>query len=93
MKRGLGILVENVGAPWVPCFVRGTKSIRRARNPETPMELWIGPPTYPVGVDSLRAGGLDTSAIQNRIGELYLAQVRALSQRAQEYRPLPDYEA
>ena len=93
VKRGLGILVENVGAPWVPCLVRGTKSISQARNPETPMELWIGPPSYPVGVESLRAAGLDASAIQTRIGELYLAQLRALSQRAQEHRPLPDYEA
>jgi hypothetical protein len=57
------------------------------------MELWIGPPTYPVGVEALRAGGLDASAIQNRIGDLYLAQLHALSQRAQEYRQLPDYEA
>jgi cytidylate kinase len=93
VKRGLGILVESVGAPWVPCFVRGTASMRTARNPETPMELWIGPPSYPIGVDALRASGLDSSAIQSRIGDLYLAQIRALSQRAQEYRPLPDYEA
>lgn len=92
VKRGLGILVENVGAPWVPCFVRGTASMRIARNPETPMELWIGPPSYPVGVEALRATGLDASTIQSRIGELYLAQVHALSQRAQEFRPLPDYD-
>jgi cytidylate kinase len=92
VKRGLGILVENTGAVWVPCFVRGTRSVAGARNPETPMELWIGPPSYPIGVEALRAGGLDSSAIQSRIGDLYLAQLRALSQRAQEYRPLPDYE-
>jgi 1-acyl-sn-glycerol-3-phosphate acyltransferase len=93
IKRGLGILVENAGTPWVPCFVRGTESVRAARNPERPMELWIGPPSYPVGVEALRATGLDSSAIQTRIGDLYLAQLHALSQRAQEHRPLPDYEA
>ena len=92
VKRGLGILVESAGAPWMPCFVRGTSSVRTARNPETPMELWLGPPSYPHGVEALRATGLDAGVIQTRVGELYLAQIRALSQRAQEYRPLPDYE-
>lgn len=93
IKRGLGILVESVGAPWVPCLVRGTRSLRQARDPETPMELWIGPPTRPVGVDALRASGLEPAAIQSRIGELYLAQLHAMLQRAQEFRPRPDYRA
>lgn len=93
VKRGLGILVESVGAPWVPCLVRGTVSLRQARKTGTPMELWIGPPSDPVGVDAMRASGLEPAAIQSRIGELYLAQLRALMQRAQEFRPRPDYEA
>lgn len=87
VKRGLGILVESAGVPWVPCLVRGTRSIREARRPGDAMELWIGPPSYPVGIEALRASGLDSAAIQSRVGALYLAQIEALSQRAQEHRP------
>ena len=39
-----------------------------------------------------RKHGLDESEIQGRIGGLYHAQLQSLMQRAQEYRPLPDYE-
>jgi cytidylate kinase len=93
VKRGLGILVGSAGAPWVPCMVRGTASARRARDPRFPMELWIGPPSYPSGIGALRAAGLQDAAIQARIGELYLAQIQALMQRAQEHRPRADHEA
>jgi cytidylate kinase len=93
VKRGLGVLVESVGAPWLPCLLRGTVSARQGRRPETPMEVWIGPPSHPVGVEALRAAGLDSPAIQTRIGELCLAQYLALAQRAHEHRPLPDYVA
>ena len=91
IRRGLGILVESAGAPWVPCMVRGTTSARLARDPERPMELWIGPPSYPTGISAMRASGMEDSQIHARIGELYLAQIHALMQRAQEHRPLPDY--
>ena len=30
IKRGLGILVESVGAPWLPCLLRGTVSAKDA---------------------------------------------------------------
>jgi len=93
VKRGLGILVESAGSPWVPCMVRGTASARRARDPRFPMELWIGPPSYPSGIGALRAAGLQDASIQARIGELYLAQIQALMQRAQEHRPRADHEA
>ena len=93
VKRGLGILVETSGVPWVPCMVRGTTSARQARDPRHPMELWIGPPSYPHGIDAMRAAGLEDGLIQGRIGELYLAQIHALMQRAQEHRLRPDYEA
>ena len=39
----------------------------------------------------MRASGMEDSQIHARIGELYLAQIHALMQRAQEHRPLPDY--
>ena len=91
VKRGLGILVESVGAPWLPCLLRGTLSLKEARNPATPMELWMGPPSWPVGVEAMRASGVDTAAIQSRVGELYLSQLHALMQRAQEHRPLDGY--
>ena len=55
------------------------------------MELWIGPPSYPTGISAMRASGMEDSQIQARIGELYLAQIHALMQRAQEHRSLPDY--
>ncbi|RKZ13899.1 hypothetical protein DRQ32_00590, partial [bacterium] len=92
VKRGLGILVESAGVPWLPCLVRGTGSLRAAHHRDRPMELWMGPPSYPVGIEALRASGLDSDQIQDRIGELFLAQLHALGQRAQEHRPRPEYE-
>lgn len=87
MKRGLGILSLSTGAPWLPCYVRGTTRPWAAISGEWPLELWIGPPSWPRAADALRARGYDESALQGRIGELYLAQVRAFQQHAEAIRP------
>lgn len=86
VKRGLGILVMATDAPYLPCFVRGTtRSGHALRGVGDAMELWLGPPTVLRGLDALRRQGFDDSALQARIGELYLAQIRALSHRAEHF--------
>lgn len=88
MKRGLGILSLSTGAPWLPCYVRGTTRPWAAISGEWPLELWIGPPSTPRAADALRARGCEEAELQSRIGELYLAQVRAFQQWAEAVRPL-----
>lgn len=86
VKRGLGLLVMATGVPYMPCYVRGTtRSGRALRLPGRgqAMELWLGPATELRGLDALRGQGLDEATIQARIGELYLAQIRALAHRAE----------
>lgn len=84
VKRGLGILAMATGTPYIPCFVRGTtRSGHALRGMGDAMEVWLGPPTILRGLDALRGQGLDDAALQQRIGELYLAQIRALSHRAE----------
>jgi len=46
------------------------------------MELWIGPPTHLRALERL-SRDLDEATIQARIGQLYLAQLRALYARAE----------
>ena len=87
MKRGLGILALSTEAPWIPCFVRGTTRPWAALSTLTPMELWMGPPTHARAAEALRARGMDEPTLQARIGDLYLAQVRALAHRAETVRP------
>ena len=86
IKRGLGLLAMTTGAPYLPCFVRGTTQTRRAlRGVGGSFELWIGPPTVLRGIPALRAQGLDDAQIQARIGELYLAQIHELAHRAERF--------
>ena len=56
------------------------------------LSLWIGPPSRPRAIANLREQGMESAAIQARIGELYGAQLRALEQRAQAYRHRAEYD-
>ena len=86
VKRGLGLLSMTTGAPYLPCLVRGTTEHARAlRGRGGGFEVWVGPPTRLRALDALRAQGLDDSQIQARVGDLYLAQIKALLHRAERF--------
>lgn len=82
MKKGLGILAMATGAPYVPCFIRGSRSLTGAVLRRHPLELWIGPPVRLHALDHLRST-LTDGEIQLRVGDLYLAQVEAFAHRAE----------
>jgi len=82
IKRGLGILAMRTGRPYLPLLVRGSAAPGRALLRRPPMELWIGPPTHLRALERL-SRDLDEATIQARIGQLYLAQLRALYARAE----------
>lgn len=82
VKKGLGILVMETGQPYVPCYVEGTPGAWRGLFGRHRVRLWIGPPIRLHALERLRAD-LGDREIQVRVGELYLAQMRAFMHRAE----------
>ncbi len=83
MKKGLGILAMETGQPYLPCYVEGTPRIWKALWGGETIRVWIGPPTRLHAVEHLRHSLTDRQ-IQERVAELYLAQVHAFRHRAAE---------
>lgn len=79
VKKGLGLLAMRSGRPYHPVHVRGTTALGRCFLRQTPLEVRIGPPITLHALDHLRAT-LPESEIQARVGQLCLAQFRALAE-------------
>jgi 1-acyl-sn-glycerol-3-phosphate acyltransferase len=71
----------ETGQPYVPCFVEGTPGLFLAPFGVRRVRAWFGPVVRLHALDHLRRE-LSDRRIQERIGELYLAQLRAFQHRA-----------
>jgi cytidylate kinase len=82
-KRGLGILWMETQVAMIPVFVRGTDRLRAALLRKERLEVWLGPPLRLHALEVLQRTMAD-SAIQQRIGRLWLACIRELAERSEE---------
>jgi CMP/dCMP kinase len=81
VKKGLGILAIQTGQPYLPCYVEGTPQLPQALFGRARVRAWIGPPIRLHALEHLRRT-LSDRAIQDRISQLYLAQIHAFRHRA-----------
>jgi 1-acyl-sn-glycerol-3-phosphate acyltransferase len=91
IKAGLGLLMVETGADFIPIFVRGTGLMRIGGNPRAPLEVRYGPRVRLHALPRLLARQ-DRRLVIRAIGELYLADLRELQARSFAASPLSQPE-
>lgn len=81
IKKGLGILTQRSGRPYLPLLIRGTEDMGASLRRRGSLEAWIGPPTALRAAEKLRET-LSDAEIHARVGDLFLQQLRALDELA-----------
>ncbi len=82
-KRGLGILWTGTAVAMIPVYIHGADRLRACLARKTRLEIWLGPPLRLHALDVLQ-GTLSESALQQRVGRLWLACIQELSERSEE---------
>ncbi len=91
IKAGLGLLMVESGADYMPIFVRGTGLLRLGGNRRAPLEVRYGPRVRLHALPQLLARQ-DRRRVIRGIGELYLASLLELQARSFAETPLSEQE-
>lgn len=91
IKAGLGLLLVETGADYLPIFVRGTGLMRLGGNPRAPLEVRYGPRVRLHALAYLLANR-DRREVIRALGDLYLAGLRELQARSFAETPVSEQE-
>jgi CMP/dCMP kinase len=91
IKAGLGLLMVETEADYIPIFVRGTGLMRIGGNRRAPLEVRYGPRVRLHALPRLLERE-DRRKVIRSIGDLYLASIRELQARSFAENPLSQRE-
>jgi cytidylate kinase len=91
VKNGLGILVQETGAPIQPLFIRGTWALAPGGSPRSPLEVRFGPVLRLHALAHLQAR-MDRREVSRRIAQLCEAAFCELQALSYAERPETAFE-
>ncbi len=91
VRNGLGILVQNTAAPFLPIFIRGSYGRQPGGSFESPLEVHYGPVIRWHGVPAILQDH-DKKEVSRRIAHLCEAVFRELQARSFAANPQTEFE-